>query len=332
MHAPNFWWRDTPDWRALALKPLAAIYGAIAAKNIARDGLKASAPVICVGNFVVGGAGKTPTALALCAMLRAMGRNPAFLSRGYGGTLSGGAPLRVDPETHSATEVGDEPLLLAQTAPTFICRNRVAGAQAAIDAGADVIVMDDGLQNPALKKDLALAVVDAATGIGNGLCLPAGPLRAPMKDQWRAIDAMLIVGDGEPGDAIARRAYAAGRQTLRAKLLPEPETAAQLRGKNVLAFAGIGRPEKFFATVESCGANIVARRAFADHRAYTASDYSALRAEAEKAGADLIVTTQKDAVRISADALPDMLALPVTLVFDDLTAIARLVAAKITRA
>jgi tetraacyldisaccharide 4'-kinase len=332
MQAPEFWWHDTPDWRALALKPLAAIYGAIAAQNIARKGQQASVPVICIGNFVVGGAGKTPTALALCTMLRAMGRNPAFLSRGYGGTLSGNMPLRVDPDAHSSAEVGDEPLLLAKTAPTIICRNRVAGAQAAIDAGADVIVMDDGLQNPSLKKDLSFAIVDAATGIGNGLCLPAGPLRAPMTAQWRAIDAMLIVGEGKPGDTMAHRAYAAGRQTLRAKLLPEPETAAKLLGKNVLAFAGIGRPEKFFATVESCGANIVARRAFADHYAYAAPDYSALRAEAEKAGADLIVTTQKDAVRISADALPDMLALPVTLVFDDPAAIARLVAAKITRA
>jgi len=332
MHAPEFWWRDMPDWRALALKPLAAIYGAIAAQNIARNGMQASVPVICIGNFIVGGAGKTPTALALCAMLRTMGRNPAFLSRGYGGTLSGKMPLRVDPDAQSAAEVGDEPLLLAKTAQTIICRNRVAGAQMAIDAGADVIVMDDGLQNPALKKDLSIAVVDAATGIGNGLCLPAGPLRAPMTAQWRAIDALLIVGKGQPGDAIAQRAHAAGRQTLRARLLPEPETAARLRGKNVLAFAGIGRPEKFFATLDSCGANIVARRAFADHHAYTESDYAALRAEAERAGADLIVTTEKDAVRIAGDALPDMLALPVTLVFDDPAAIARLVAAKITRA
>jgi tetraacyldisaccharide 4'-kinase len=303
MRAPAFWWAREPDFRAAALAPLAALYGAIAARRMAGKGVAVDAPVICIGNFVAGGAGKTPTALAVARVLRQLGERPFFLSRGYGASRAHHTPLRVDFERHDAGQVGDEPLLLGREAPTIVCADRIAGAQACVRAGASVIVMDDGLQNPALLKDLAIAVIDAGAGVGNGLCIPAGPLRAPLEAQFAHIDAVMLIGSQNLGfglgQAVADEARAHSIPTLTGFLAPDPQQAAYLCDRSVVAFAGIGRPEKFFETLRQTGALLAASHAFADHHVYTKTELEHLRAEARNANA-LLVTTAKDHVRMGA--------------------------------
>jgi tetraacyldisaccharide 4'-kinase len=294
MRAPAFWWRRRPSLLALLLGPAGFVYGAVAGRQMLRSGESPGVPVVCVGNFTAGGAGKTPTALALAGLLRASGETPAFLLRGYGGTLAG--PVRVT-ERHTFAEVGDEALLLARSAPTIVSRDRPRGVRLASGQGATVVIMDDGLQNPSLAKDLALAVVDGATGIGNGLPLPAGPLRAPMAAQWRRVDAVLIIGEGDAGDAVAAMAGRLGKPVFRASLDPDAATAARLKGATVLAFAGIGRPRKFFDTLEQAGAVVARAVSFADHHAFSAAEFAALREQAQRNGWHL-VTTEKDAARI----------------------------------
>jgi tetraacyldisaccharide 4'-kinase len=316
MRAPAFWQRPSSPIASL-LRPAGFVYGMVAARRMGRMGERAGAPVVCVGNFTAGGAGKTPTALAVAKLLIEAGERPVFLTRGYGGCLAG--PVRVDPERHGAQDVGDEPLLLARTAPTIVARERPAGARLAVESGAGVIVMDDGLQNPSLAKDLTLAVVDGQAGVGNGLCLPAGPLRAPLRAQWPRVDAVVVIGAG--GEAVAREAAGRGKPVIRARLEPDPETATRLRGRRVLAFAGIGRPEKFFATLEVCGAQVIVRRPFPDHYPFSASDLAALVAAAEADSLE-IVTTEKDFVRIeTAPALRGFAArvtpVPVRLAAED---------------
>lgn len=316
MKAPDFWWRP-PGLAAALLGPAALAYGAAAAARMKLLGVDPGMPVVCIGNVTVGGSGKTPTALAVAALLRGMGRTPAFLLRGYRGRLPG--PIRVDPGAHRYDEVGDEALLLARHGATIVARDRPAGARLCRALGADVVVMDDGLQNPSLRKTLSVAVFDGGCGIGNGRVLPAGPLRGPLHAQWPRIDAGLVVGDGEPGHAIARTLSDRGMPALRARLEPDAATRDGLRGRRVLAFAGIGRPSKFFATLAECGAEIVERRAFPDHHSYSAAEGSAL-ADAADALSAILVTTEKDAVRLAplVGAEPRLAALatlPVTLVF-----------------
>ena len=231
MRSPPFWWTATSP-TATMLAPLGWLYGEIAGRRMARTGARASIPVICVGNLVAGGAGKTPTAIAIADLLRAMGRRPVFLTRGYGGRIR--KPTLVDPLVHGAAETGDEPLLLAAHAPTIVSPDRVAGARLAATQG-DVIVMDDGLQNPSLGKDLRIAVVDAGAGVGNGRCIPAGPLRAPLSVQDKFIDMVLLVGKGG-------RPAGLSAPVLRARLVPDAAASSRLSGQPVLAFAGIGRP------------------------------------------------------------------------------------------
>lgn len=318
MRPPAFWSRP-PGLAAGLLRPAAALYGGVAGRRMAEPGARAPVPVICVGNFTTGGTGKTPAALALVERLRALGRRPGCLTRGYGGRLPG--PVRVDPGRHTAADIGDEALLLARAAPTVVARDRVAGAALCAAEGADVIVMDDGLQNPSLAKDLAFALVDAEAGLGNGLCLPAGPLRAPMAAQWPRVDAVVVVGEGRGAEAPAAEAGRRGLPVLGAALRPEPETCARLAGQGILAFAGIGRPEKFFATLAACGADPVRRRAFPDHHPYGIAEIAALVAEAREAGL-LPVTTEKDLARIGG--MPEargILALPARLVFEDAVAL-----------
>ncbi|AWN55534.1 tetraacyldisaccharide 4'-kinase [Methylobacterium sp. 17Sr1-1] len=311
MRAPGFWWRADPAPAARLLAPLGAVYGALAARRMVRAGAAPPCPVVCIGNFTLGGAGKTPTALAVAGLLGALGRRPVFLSRGYGGRLPG--PVQVDPARHGAEEVGDEPLLLARAAPAIVARDRVAGARACRAAGADVIVMDDGLQNPSLAKTLAIAVVDGAVGLGNGRVFPAGPLRAPAVMQWQRVHAALVVGEGAPGAWVLAEARERGLPALRGRLEPDPAAAASLRGRPVLAFAGIGRPDKFFATLREVGASLRETRAFPDHHAFTAAEAEALAAEA--AAKDLVlVTTEKDRVRLPP-ALP-VATLPVRLALE----------------
>jgi tetraacyldisaccharide 4'-kinase len=279
-----------------------------------KPGARAGVPVICVGNFVVGGAGKTPTALALARMLIADGRRVAFLSRGYGGARRA-APVQVDLALHDAAAVGDEPLMLARVAPCWVGADRVASAERAIDAGADVLLLDDGLQNPALIKDLVFAVVDGQTGFGNGLCLPAGPLRAPLAVQAPLVGALVMVD----GDEAARRAIAVavpGRPILAASLEPDALAAASLIGREVVAFAGIARPEKFYATLRRVGGQVVATRDFPDHHRFTPREIAALLEEAARRRA-ILATTEKDAVRLGAKTARAVATLPVTLRFEE---------------
>ena len=340
MRAPGFWQQRDPGLTArlamALLTPAAAVYGGVTARRMARPGTRVGAPVICVGNFVAGGAGKTPAAISLVAHLARRGLRPAFVSRGYGGALSRqGAVTQIDPAVHDARLAGDEPLLLAAAAPTFVARDRLAGARAAVGAGADVIILDDGLQNPALHKDLALAVVDGAVGVGNGRVLPAGPLRAPLSAQWPAVHAVVVIGAGDAGQAIAREAQARGKPALRASLRPDAAVAARLTGRRVLALAGIGRPEKFVATLREIGAEVVDLAAFGDHHPYRPADLAPLAARAAREGLTL-VTTAKDAARMAGDAslapvLAQMTVLPVTLTFADDGALDALLAKVLAR-
>jgi tetraacyldisaccharide 4'-kinase len=279
-----------------------------------REGARVGRPVVCVGNFVAGGAGKTPAAIALAQMLIADGRRVAFLSRGYGGAQRS-EPLLVAPTDHTAAMVGDEPLLLAAIAPCWVGPDRVLSANLAVEAGADVLVLDDGLQNPALAKDLAFAVVDGETGFGNGLCVPAGPLRAPLAAQAPLVGALIVIG----GDSGARRAASAavpGPPVFAASLEPDALAAAPLIGREVVAFAGIARPEKFYATLRRVGALVVATRDFPDHHVFTQREVAALIEEATRRRA-LLATTEKDRVRLGAQAARAVVTLPVTLRFEE---------------
>ncbi len=329
MRAPAFWWRERPSLLATLLRPTSLIYGAVAGRRMRKPGERADLPVICIGNFTAGGAGKTPTAQALSAMLGAAGESPAFLSRGYGGALRG--PVQVEPH-HMAADVGDEPILLSGMAPAIVSRDRPAGARLAHEIGATVLIMDDGLQNPSLIKDCAIAVVDGVTGIGNGLPLPSGPLRAPMETQWRAVDAVLVIGDGPGGEFVMREAERHGKRVFKGRLSPEPKTAGALKGQRVLAFAGIGRPEKFFETLCACGALIEAAHSFPDHHPYTADDLAKLKQEAERKGLQAM-TTEKDMVRIASlagmEPWTDLKALPVRLRFEDEADLRRLILRRI---
>jgi len=320
MRDPSFWW-SRRGFLARLLQPLSFVYGAIAARRMRKPGLRVSIPVICVGNFTLGGAGKTPAALSIVRFLAEAGENPFFLTRGYGGSIAG--PVRVDPAVHGADDVGDEPLLLARSAATVVSHDRVAGAKFAQDEGASVIVMDDGLQNPSLEKDLCIAVIDARRGIGNGLVFPAGPLRAPLRTQVAAVNAILYVGDGRKiPDAIAGISIPGKRPLLRARLEPDATVLKGFGRKKVLAFAGIGDPEKFFMTLAGAGVEAIIERSFPDHYRYTASDAAELLAACDEKNL-IPVTTEKDLVRLSVKE-PDLSrlfaraqALPVILVFED---------------
>ena len=307
MRAPEFWQRDC--WQARLLAPAAALYE-LAGRWHARQATPFTAPipVICVGNLTTGGTGKTPIALAIGAHLRDRGRRIAFLTRGYGGSERG--PILVDPVRHSAQDVGDEPLLLAALAPTTVARDRAAGARFAIDAGAEVIVMDDGLQNPSLAKSLAIVVVDGESGFGNGRVFPAGPLRESLARGRARGDLFVIMGPDRHGLATSLGDHG---PVLHARLQPEP--ALRLRGARCLAFAGIGRPAKFFATLEGIGAEIVERVGFPDHHPYRVDEVERLIARARQLGA-IVVTTAKDQVRLPPALRAQIEILRVRVVFD----------------
>ncbi|CAN2535485.1 Tetraacyldisaccharide+4'-kinase [Methylocapsa aurea] len=310
MRAPEFWRRAPASALAKALTPLGAIYGAIASARMRRKGRRAALPAIVIGGPTLGGDGKTPTALAIATLLTEMGERPFFLTRGYG-RRNARAPFLVDPSAHSARETGDEALLLARCAPTIVGVDRAAGARRARDLGATALVLDDGLQSRRLEPDLALMVVDGAYGAGNGLCLPAGPLRAPLQRQIETVDALVLIGEGAAGEAVALYARAAGKPVLRARVAPLPASLPE----RALAFAGIARPEKFFAALEAMGVRIVGRKSFADHHRYTAREIAALEREAARLGATP-VTTEKDAARLSRDAAARVAALPIRLLLE----------------
>jgi tetraacyldisaccharide 4'-kinase len=329
--APDFWRSAGGLSRLLA--PAATIWGAVAARRMSAPAKhRAPVPVIAVGNFTAGGAGKTPTTLALVGLARRAGFSPAVLTRGFGGRLPG--PLVVDPARHDAAQVGDEPLLHARLAPTIVARDRVAGSALALDRGADLLILDDGFQNPTLAKDEAIVVVDRGYGIGNGRVLPAGPLRAPLDVQLDHASALVVIDAGEP-DApslapLLAEARRRGLPVVAARLaLREP---ARFAGRRLLAWAGIGRPEKFAATLAAAGAEVVDLAAFGDHQHLSEADAEALLARAAEGGLDL-VTTEKDAARLAGAASSALTRLvetstvaAVDLAFDDEAAITALLA------
>lgn len=324
MRTPGFWAASKPTAVARILQPIGWLYGRATVRRMRRDGARAGAPTICVGNFVAGGAGKTPAAIALAQALIAGGRRVAFLSRGYGGARRV-EPLLVDANTHNSKIVGDEPLLLAKVAPAWVGADRTRSAAAAVNAGANMLVLDDGLQNPELAKDLAIAVVDGEQSFGNGLCVPAGPLRAPVVEQVRHVHALIVIGGDEAG-AEAVAAAAPGKPILRASLEPDALAAAPMIGREVVAFAGIARPEKFYATLRRVGALIVATRDFPDHHAYHLREIEALIEEAGRRGA-LLATTEKDHVRLAPAYARAILTLPVTLRFEEPELVSRMLRA-----
>ena len=326
MRAPAFWAAERGGLPAAALAPVSRLYDAAA---LARAALvrpaRAAVPVICVGNFTVGGAGKTPAVLALAALLADDGIRPHILTRGYGGSERG--PLRVDAARHDARAVGDEALLLARAAPTWLCRDRPAGATAAAAAGAPLVLMDDGMHNPSLAKDLCLAVIDGGAGLGNGRVLPAGPLREPLARGLGRADAVVLVGPDRKGALAALGSPA--MPVIEATLVPGDEARA-LKGRPVVAFAGIGRPEKFFETLEEIGCTVVARHAFPDHHRYKASEIAAIITEADERNA-VPVTTEKDHARLLPEAQGAVRTLPVTLAWRDPARIRTLLAPLIAR-
>ena len=293
MPAPEFWRHRGAA--ALALAPFGCLVDlAGGLRRAFTSPTELSVPVVCVGNVTIGGTGKTPLVAAFARILQGKGRTPHILSRGYGGKLTG--PLRVDAARHRAFEVGDEPLLHARIAPTWIGGDRVKSGLAAIEAGADILLMDDGFQNPGLAKTISILVIDGGYGFGNGRILPAGPLRESLSGALARADAVVILGEDVTG---ARDAIAGRCPVFEARIVPIADT--DIAGKRVFAFAGIGRPEKFYVTLQDMGCTLAGTRDFADHHAFSPDDVMAVCDAALKADA-LAVTTEKDFVRLPEEA------------------------------
>ena len=315
MRPPDFWTRRdfVSQLVVTLLTPLGWLYGySVRYRASHAHPYQSAARVVCVGNLTAGGTGKTPIALAIARELIARGQRPVFLTRGYGGKIKGPAFVAADDR---ATHVGDEPLLLAAVAPVIVSADRAAGAKLAEEHGFDVIIMDDGHQNFSLAKDLSLIVVDAETGFGNNRVLPAGPLREPVAQGLARADAVIVSGIGDPplGDF--------AKPVIRARLVQDRSVVGP--GIRVVAFAGIGRPAKFFASLATLGVHIVEQRPYGDHHVYTQSEIARLRARA-RAEAALLVTTEKDFVRLTPTEREGIVAVPVHSEFDDGAAMAGL--------
>lgn len=312
MRPPGFWQRppDAPGLLARVLQPFGHLYAAATARRVAATGYRASIPVICVGNLNIGGTGKTPTVIAIVQHLATQGMAAQIVTRGYGGNLAG--PVRVDETRHSASQVGDEPLLLAAFTPVWVARDRAVGVRRAEAAGAQVVVLDDGHQNPSVIKDLSVVVADAGYGFGNGLCLPAGPLREPVANGMSRADLLVTIGSDTAQTAFdVRWGHLVACPHQRAELEPLA-MGMDWAGTRVFAFAGIGHPDKFFATLRGLGADIVGSVALSDHQPLGDALLQRLESDAQRLGAQL-VTTEKDAVRLPETYRSRVLTLPVRL-------------------
>lgn len=331
MQSPDFWYPQGRPSLVAKVKQLLFAPAAFAYASGARLRQRMtvperiSIPVVCIGNFTAGGAGKTPVAIAVSERLKALGEQPHFLSRGYGGSEAG--PTCVDPAHHTAPQVGDEPLLLATHAPAWVATDRFAGALAAEQAGASVIVLDDGFQNPRLHKDMSLVVVDTGAGIGNGRVIPAGPLREPLTQAFERATALVALGSQPLPTELSEAAAATNCPVFVARLEPDTDARQEIRARPLIAYAGIGRPEKFFATLRALDADIKATRSFPDHHAFTEQD-AAMLLELVANNNARPVTTQKDAMRLKAltgtagrRLMAESLILPVSACFGDLPAL-----------
>ena len=319
MRTPDAWSRKGAV--STMLLPVSWLYGLGTAMRVGQaPRYVPPVPAICIGNLTAGGAGKTPIVLSLARLLLGQGRRPFALSRGYGGRLAG--PVRVDPALHTAREVGDEPLLLAGTLPTVVSRDRAAGARAAVDAGADILLLDDGHQNPAVAKALSLVVVDGGFGFGNGRLVPSGPLREPVRRGLARADAVVVVGNDTAGAVRPVRKEANGLPLLEARFVPA-EAATALRGCRIVAFAGIGRPDKFFDTVKEIGADLAEAMAYPDHYPFPETEIMFICELAQERGA-IPVCTEKDYMRLPPDARLMVTPVPVTLEWRDPDALDRL--------
>ena len=307
MRAPEFW--HSKGLLSTLLAPAGWVWAMGARIRAGRGGAPSPVPVICVGNLTVGGVGKTPVAAAIARLIP----GAQFLSKGYGGRENG--PLLVDLHEHSYDQVGDEPLLLAEVGPCWMAKDRVAGAEAAASAGARCLIMDDGFQDPKLIKDLSILVVDGHTGFGNGRCMPAGPLREPVSVGLKRADAVVILGEDRHG--IAERV--APLPVVKAYLEAEAE-ASVLHGRKVVAFAGIGRPAKFFHTLEHLGADVAEGYAFPDHHPYHPGEIAELQRAALNHSA-ILITTAKDVVRVPAHFRDELAVLQMDIAFEDETAL-----------
>ena len=334
--APPFWWENA-DWRAMLLTPFSALYGFAAEKRLGAKSPKIGLPVMCVGNFTIGGGGKTPTVMALAKHALTMGLKPGILTRGYGGSEKG--PHLVDSEHDDAGHVGDEPLLMSFHAPVAVASNRLKGAQLLQRHGCDLIIMDDGFQSARLHADCNLLVVDARRGIGNGHVIPAGPLRAPLLAQMRKTDALLVIGqsDGSHSDRsepVVRAAARAAKPVFEARISWDDE--ATIKGRRFLAFAGLADPDKFFDTLQASGAWVSLTRSFPDHHHYSDDDINELMQTAQTGGLTL-VTTEKDAVRFvrgtaAAQKLADSaMVFQIEIAFDDENAATQLIQGTLDR-
>lgn len=321
MKAPDFW--QSKKLISRLLYPLSVIYGQVALSRFNKSPrYKAHIPVLCIGNLVAGGAGKTPTAISLGKKAKALGLYPVFLTRGYRGSLTG--PVEVRPESHSISEVGDEALLLARTAPTIVSADRVAGAKLAEDMAqyqeAAIIIMDDGFQNPHLHKDFNLVVIDAAQSIGNGFVMPAGPLRVPLLPQVRRADQFVLAGQGEQAPRLRQILAKLGKAIMHSAI--RPTHCHLIGGTNVIAFSGIGRPDKFEKTLEELDFNVMKHHIFGDHHGYSETEAQKLIEEGQDKNLPL-VTTAKDYVRLSDAGEPGkklaelVNIVEVDMVFDD---------------